>query len=84
MKSFRKEPAFDIPSRMALVDLTPQVEAALRESGVREGAAATRCLRREVVVAVTEGGLDFGLGSRSSTAISTAVAASRAVKIIGQ
>ena len=37
MKSFRKELSFDIPSRMAFVNLTPQVEASLRESGIREG-----------------------------------------------
>lgn len=37
MKSFRKELWLDLPTRTAFVNLTPQVEAALRESGVREG-----------------------------------------------
>jgi len=37
MKSFRKELWFDIPGRRAFVNITPQVEACLRESGVREG-----------------------------------------------
>lgn len=37
MRSFRKELWFDIPGRRAFVNITPQVEACLRESGVREG-----------------------------------------------
>lgn len=37
MKSFRKELWFNIPSRRGFVNITPQVEEALRESGVKEG-----------------------------------------------
>jgi len=37
MKSHRHELWFEIPSRRGFVNITPQVEAALRESGVREG-----------------------------------------------
>lgn len=37
MKSFRKELWFEVPGRRGFVNITPQVEAALRESGVREG-----------------------------------------------
>jgi len=37
MKSFRKELSFRIPSRRGFVNITPQVEEALRESGIREG-----------------------------------------------
>lgn len=37
MKSFRKEIWLNIPTRRAFVNLTPQVQAALRESGIREG-----------------------------------------------
>ena len=37
MKSFRKELWFEIPGRRAFVNITPQVETCLRESGVREG-----------------------------------------------
>ena len=37
MKSFRKELTFRAPTRRALLNITPQVEAALAESGVREG-----------------------------------------------
>ncbi len=37
MKSFRKELWFNIPSRRGFVNITPQVEDCLRESGVQEG-----------------------------------------------
>jgi len=37
VKSFRKELWFDIPMRRAFINITPQVESALRESGIREG-----------------------------------------------
>lgn len=37
MKSFRKELWFELPARRAFVNVTPQVEAALRESGIKEG-----------------------------------------------
>lgn len=37
MKSFRKEIWMNVPTRRAFVNITPQVEAALRESGIRDG-----------------------------------------------
>ncbi len=37
MKSFRKELFFRVPSRRAFLNITPQVEACLAESGIREG-----------------------------------------------
>ena len=37
MKSYRKELWFNIPARRAFVNITPEVETALRESGIREG-----------------------------------------------
>ncbi|HVU23207.1 MAG TPA: secondary thiamine-phosphate synthase enzyme YjbQ [Opitutus sp.] len=37
MKSFRRELWFELPQRRAFVNITPQVEACLRESGIREG-----------------------------------------------
>ncbi|HEY9151463.1 MAG TPA: secondary thiamine-phosphate synthase enzyme YjbQ [Anaerolineales bacterium] len=39
MKSFRKELWFNLPTRRGFVNITPQVEEALRESGIREGLA---------------------------------------------
>jgi secondary thiamine-phosphate synthase enzyme len=37
MKSFRKELWFNIPTRRGFVNITPQVEECLHESGIREG-----------------------------------------------
>ncbi|MCR3956503.1 MAG: secondary thiamine-phosphate synthase enzyme YjbQ [Gudongella sp.] len=37
MKFYRKELTFNINSRRGFVNITPQVEEALRESGIREG-----------------------------------------------
>ncbi len=37
MKSYRKELWFNLPARRGFVNITPQVEEALRESGIREG-----------------------------------------------
>ncbi len=37
MKSYRKELWFETPTRRAYINITPQVEACLRESGIKEG-----------------------------------------------
>lgn len=37
MKSYRKELWFNIPARRGFINITPEVELALRESGVTEG-----------------------------------------------
>lgn len=37
MKSFRKELWFQVPTRRALINITPEVQQALRESGIQEG-----------------------------------------------
>ena len=37
MKSCRRELTFHTPTRRAFLNITPQVEEALRESGIREG-----------------------------------------------
>jgi secondary thiamine-phosphate synthase enzyme len=37
MKSYRKELWFNVPGRRAFVNITPQVDACLRESGIQEG-----------------------------------------------
>jgi secondary thiamine-phosphate synthase enzyme len=37
MKSFRKELWFDVKKRREFINITPQVEQALAESGIREG-----------------------------------------------
>jgi len=37
MKSFRKELWFETPTRRAFINITPQVEEALMESGIQQG-----------------------------------------------
>jgi len=37
MKSHRKELWFNVPRRRAMINITPQVQTALRESGIQEG-----------------------------------------------
>lgn len=37
MKSYRKELTMQLPDRRGYVNITPQVEGALRESGIKEG-----------------------------------------------
>ena len=37
MRTYRKELWFNIPTRRAFVNITPQVGECLRESGVKEG-----------------------------------------------
>lgn len=37
MKSYRKELMMNVPTRRAFVNITPQVQACLRESGIQEG-----------------------------------------------
>src|SRR5687768_9043937 len=37
MKSFRKELWFQLPNRRQFVNITPEVQTALRESGIKEG-----------------------------------------------
>lgn len=37
MKSYRKELWFEVPTRRAFINITPEVEKCLRESGIKEG-----------------------------------------------
>jgi thiamine phosphate synthase YjbQ (UPF0047 family) len=37
MKSYRKELWFQTPHRRAFINITPQVQQCLEESGIREG-----------------------------------------------
>jgi secondary thiamine-phosphate synthase enzyme len=106
MKSFRKELWFEVPTRRAFINITPEVNECLRKSGVREGLVLVNAMHitasvfinddesgwlekiaphepvsgyrhnvgednadahmkrqvmgREVVVAITDGKLDFG------------------------
>jgi len=37
MKSYRKELWFNVPNRRGFINITPQIQEALRESGIQEG-----------------------------------------------
>lgn len=37
MKSYRKELWFEVPTRQAFINITPEVEKCLKESGIKEG-----------------------------------------------
>lgn len=37
MKTYRKELWFNVPSRRAFINITPQIEECLRDSGIKEG-----------------------------------------------
>ena len=59
MKSYRKELWFNVPARRGFVNITPQVEEALRESGVREGLCLVNAMHITASVFINddEGGL---------------------------
>ena len=44
MKTYRKELWFEVPARRAFLNITPQVVACLRESGIREGLALVNAM----------------------------------------
>ena len=44
MKSYRKELWFQVPTRRAFINITPQVEDCLRESGIIEGLALVNAM----------------------------------------
>jgi hypothetical protein len=49
MKSYRKELTFNVPMRRGFINITHQVEEALRESGIKEGL----CLVNEMLMGRT-------------------------------
>ena len=54
MKSLRTELWFEIPERVGFINITPQVEAALRESGVREGLCLVNAMHISASVFVND------------------------------
>ena len=59
MKSYRKELWFEVPGRRAFLNITREVEQALRDSGVREGLCLVNAMHITASVFVNddEGGL---------------------------
>lgn len=61
MKSYRKELWFNVPSRRAFINITPQVEECLKESGIKEGLALVNAMHITASVFINddESGLHF-------------------------
>jgi secondary thiamine-phosphate synthase enzyme len=59
MKSYRKELVFHTPTRRAFLNITPQVESALQESGIKEGLLLCNAMNitSSVFINDDEGGL---------------------------
>jgi secondary thiamine-phosphate synthase enzyme len=59
MLSYRKELWFNLPERLGFVNITPEVEKCLRESGVREGLCLVNAMHITASVFINddEGGL---------------------------
>ncbi len=70
MKSFRQELWFNLPSRMEFLNITPQVEKCVRDSGVHEGLCLANAMHITASVFINddEPGLihDYKSGSRTS------------------
>jgi len=56
MKSYRKELWLNLPTRRGFVNITPEVEIALRESGIKEGMAL---VNRKHIIASTRVGRNY-------------------------
>jgi len=54
VKTHRKELWFETPERTAFVNITPQVEAALRDSGVKEGLCLVNAMHISASVFVND------------------------------
>ncbi|MGH8528826.1 MAG: secondary thiamine-phosphate synthase enzyme YjbQ [Nevskiales bacterium] len=54
MKSHRKELWFNTPDRTAFINITPQVEEALRESGIKEGLALINAMHISASVFIND------------------------------
>lgn len=54
MKSYRKELYFCLPTRRGYVNITPQVEACVRESGIREGLVLVNAMNITAAVFIND------------------------------
>lgn len=54
MRSYRKEIWLEVPTRRAFINITHQVEACLRESGIREGLALVNSMHVTAAVFVDD------------------------------
>jgi len=69
MKSYRKELWFNVPYRRGFINITPQVENCLRESGIREGLVLVNAMHITASVFINDD--ESGLHADYETARST-------------
>lgn len=56
MKSYRKELWFTIPARMDFVNITPEIERCLAESGIKEGLCLVNAMNITASVFINDDG----------------------------
>ena len=54
MKSYRRVLEFNVPARMAFINITPQVQSALRDSGVLEGLCLVNAMHTTASVFIND------------------------------
>ena len=54
MKSYRKELWFNVPGRRAFINITPQVDECLRESGIQEGLCLVNAMHITAAVFIND------------------------------
>lgn len=61
MKSYRRELWFEVPTRRAFINITPQVESCLHDSGISEGLALVNAMHITASVFINddESGLHY-------------------------
>jgi thiamine phosphate synthase YjbQ (UPF0047 family) len=47
IKSYRKELWFNVPARRALINITPQVNECVKDSGIKEGLVLVNAMHTE-------------------------------------
>ncbi len=65
MKSYRKELWFEVPTRRAFVNITPEVEECLKESGIKEGLVLVNAMHISASVFINDNG--GGIAGRLGT-----------------
>lgn len=59
MKSYRKELWFNVPTRRAVINITPQVEECVQDSGVMEGLVLVHAMHITASVFINDDEIDF-------------------------
>ena len=80
MKSYRKELWFNTPTRVAFINITPQVQECIDESGVKEGLALVNAMHITASVFINDDESACGSKNWRRTSPSTNIAITRPAK----